>query len=168
MSRFKMLALIALFTLALGLALMGEAVAEKVKGRLVNYTVKSQAVDIPDQEGHVLYVYEQKGIQTIFEGLRAKKLWDGTLYTGGGIAEWNPQTKQWSGRGHNERIDRDGDKVYGTWECQTAKEGVQGTIIFLKGTGKYEGIKGKATFSAVSVAPNQTYVDFEGEVEWPR
>ena len=56
MSRFKILALIGLFTFALGLALVGEVVAgEKMKGRIVNYTVKFQAVDIPDQEGHVLY-----------------------------------------------------------------------------------------------------------------
>jgi hypothetical protein len=109
-----------------------------------------------------------KGIQTIFEGLQTKKLWDGTVQTGWGLVDGNPKTKQWSGHGYTERIDRDGDKVYTKWEGQAGKEGAQGTFIFVKGTGKYEGIKGKATWSSVVVAPNQGYTDFEGEVEWPR
>jgi hypothetical protein len=59
MSRFKLIAFIALITLAFAVTLVGDALAgEKFKGRTVNYTVKFQAVDIPDQEGHILYGYE--------------------------------------------------------------------------------------------------------------
>ncbi|MGD0627413.1 MAG: hypothetical protein ABSB32_22265, partial [Thermodesulfobacteriota bacterium] len=141
---------------------------EKFKARTVTYIVKIQAIDIPDEKGHVLYVFENKGIVTVFQGLQAKKYMDGIVNTSWGVADSNPKTEQWSGRGYAERIDRDGDKIYMTWEGQSGKEGVQGTLIFVKGTGKFEGIKGKATWLGVSVAPNQGYNDFEGEVDWPR
>ena len=168
MSRLKLITFIALITLAFGVALVGDALAgEKVKGRKVDYTVKFQTVDIPDQQGHILYVYEMKGITTIFEGPQAKKLWDGNSVMTWGIAESNPQTKQWSGRGYNERVDRDGDKVYTSWQGQSGKEGSEGTVTVIKGTGKYEGIKGEGTWSSHVVAPNQGYTDFEYDMEWP-
>ncbi len=169
MSKSKMVAMTALIVFAMGILLVGNAVAgEKFKARTVTYTVKFQAIDIPDEKGHVLYVFEQKGIVTVFEGLQAKKYMDGIVNTSWGVADANPKTEQWSGRGYAERIDRDGDKIYMTWEGRLGKKGVEGTLIFVKGTGKFEGIKGKASWLGVLVAPNQAYNDFEGEIEWPR
>jgi hypothetical protein len=169
MSKGKIIALTALIAFAFATVGFSNAVAvEKFKARTVAYTGKEDAVNVPDEEGHVLYVFEQKGIVTVFEGMQAKKYMDGIVNTAWGVGEWNPKTEQWSGRGYAERIDRDGDKIYMTWEGQTGKEGVQGTLIFVKGTGKFEGIKGKSTWLAISVAPNQGYNEFEGEIEWPR
>jgi hypothetical protein len=38
----------------------------------------------------------------------------------------------------------------------------------VKGTGKFEGIKGGGTAKDYPLSPEQSYVDWEGEVELPR
>ncbi len=63
MSRSKGLAFIALITLAFAVTLEGDALAgEKIKNRIVGYTVKWEQVEVGDQEGHVVAVMEAKGI----------------------------------------------------------------------------------------------------------
>ena len=166
MSRFKILALIALFTLGLGLALAGEALAgEKFKARNVWYAVKSDSVNVPGEEGRIFYMWEQKGIQTVFQG---SKLLDGMAINNVGFGDLNTKTGSGSGQGAFECTDRDGDKIYWTWETKVVKGLWSGPWTVLRGTGKFEGLKGKGTWSNVNVAPNQDYVDWEGELELPR
>jgi hypothetical protein len=69
--------------------------------------------------------------------------------------------------GYNVWTDKDGDKIYESWEGRNDGKGWKGTNTFLKGTGKYEGIKGKATWVWYAAAPFQSYSDWEGEVELP-
>jgi len=169
MSRFRIFTVMALFIFALGLALVGEAVAgEKCKGRNANYTVKSHSIEVADEEGHILNVSESKGILIIFEGVQAKKLWDGIALTTWGVFDLNVKTGQGCGHGIVERVDRDGDKVWSTWEGRSEKGGWRGTVVHVRGTGKFEGIKGKGTWVSISVGPNQGYTDWDSEVEWPR
>ena len=69
--------------------------------------------------------------------------------------------------------DPDVDKIYHRYESKLIKGKWARTwntkFAFLRGTGKYEGIKdGGGTASAYEVAPNQSYEDWELEVEFPR
>ncbi len=69
--------------------------------------------------------------------------------------------------------DPDGDKIYHRYESKLIKGKWARTwntkFGFLRGTGKYEGIKeGGGTSSTYHVAPNQSYEDWELEVEFPR
>ena len=167
MSRFKILALIALFTFALGLALASDALAgEKIKFRAVWYTVKFEPLNVPGEEGRILYLVEWKGILTVFQG---SKLLDGMALFNVGVLDMNTKTGIGSGHGVIECTDRDGDKIYTTYEAKGVKGLWSGPWDFVRGTGKFEGLKGKATWSNVpNVAPNQNYSDCEGELEWPR
>jgi len=166
MSRFKILALIALFTFALGLVLVGEALAgEKIKGRNVWYRVKAESVNVPGEEGRVFFMAEDKGIMTVFQG---SKLLDGMALFHVCVLDMNTKTGTGSGHGVVECTDRDGDKIYTTFEGKGVKGVWSGPWVFVRGTGKFEGLKGKATWSTIRVAPNQSYVDWEGELEWPR
>jgi len=166
MSRFRILALIALFTFALGLALVGEAVAgEKFKLRAVWYTVKLESVNVPGEEGRIFFVCEDKGILTVLQG---SKLLDGMVALDAYFGDLNTKTGTASGGGAIECTDRDGDKIYWTWEGKAVKGTWSGPATILRGTGKFEGVKGKITWVSFNVAPNQFYVDWEGELERPR
>jgi len=166
MSRFKILALIALFTFALGLALAADALAgEKLKLRNVFYTVKFEPLNVPGEEGRILLLLEQKGILTVFQG---SKLLDGMVGWVVGYGDLNTKTGTGSGGGAFELTDRDGDKIYWAWEAKVVKGVWSGPITVIRGTGKFEGLKGKATWISYQVAPNQNYCDWDGELEWPR
>jgi hypothetical protein len=166
MSRFKIFTLIGLFTFPLGLALVGEAVAgEKIKGRNVWYRVKAEVVNVPGEEGRVFFMAEDKGILTVFQG---SKLLDGMALFNVFVLDMNTKTGTGSGHGVVECTDRDGDKIYTTFEAKGVKGLWSGPWAFVRGTGKFEGLRGKATWSSVPVAANQHYSDWEGELEWSR
>jgi hypothetical protein len=164
MSRYKMLAFITLITLAFGIVIVGDALAgEKVKGRIVGYTVKWEQVGVGDQEGHVIAVAESKGISSITMG---RMLPDGMLYRLPSLYDGNLKTGVGSHVGYSEYTDRDGDKIYSKEKGKFAGGGIgEGEWAFVKGTGKFEGIKGKGTWSSLSLSPTQWYVDWEGEME---
>jgi len=166
MSRFKILALIALFTFALGLALASDALAgEKIKFRAVWYTVKFEPLNVPGEEGRILYLVEWKGILTVFQG---SKLLDGMVGSVVGYGDLNTKTGTGSGEGVIEWTDRDGDRIYWAYEAKAVKGVTSGPITVIRGTGKFEGLKGRATWINYEPAPNQTYTDWDGELEWSR
>ena len=166
MSKIKIFAFIALIALAFGLALVGDAVAgEKFKLRPVWYGVKFEPVNVPGEEGRILFVMEQKGILTVLQG---SKLLDGMVGSDVFYGDLNTKTGTGSGGGVIEWTDRDGDKIYWAWEAKVVKGVWSGPITSVRGTGKFEGLKGKATWIAFAAAPNQDYVDWDGELEWPR
>ena len=168
MSRFRIFAFIVLIAFAVGIALVGDALAgEKFKTRTVYYTLKVESIEVGDEEGHVVGVSEYKGIISNMEG---KAFGDGWAVRAVSLWDMNAKTETGSGLGYVEASDRDGDKCYFRSDFKRAKgrpwqyEGIWTT---LKGTGKYEGIKGGATWRHYVVAPKQFYLDHEWEVELP-
>ena len=163
MSRFKLIACIALIILAFGVALVGDALAgEKIKARVVWYRIKWEPVNVPGEEGRIVFVYEQKGIVTVLQG---NKQLDGIAVVDVGCGDMNTKTGTGSNHGANEFTDRDGDKIYWTWEGKQVKGVWSGPITIVRGTGKFERLKGKATWSYYGVTPNQAYADWDGELE---
>ena len=167
MSRFKLFAFIALVTFALGIVLVGNALAgEKIKNRIVAYTLKWEQVEVGDQEGHVVAVTEAKGINSTIMG---KILPDGMLYRLPGLNDLNLKTGVGSLVSYSEYTDRNGDKIIAKNTGKFLGGGnAEGEWVFVKGTGKFEGIQGKGTWIAHSPSPIQWYVDWEGEAELPK
>jgi hypothetical protein len=167
MSRFKLVAFVALITLAFGVALVADALAgEKVKGRIAGYNVKWEQVQVGDEEGHVTAIIEDKGISFMLMG---KLLPDGILYRDSTLLDSNLKTWTGSHVTYSEYIDWDGDKYYSKQNGRLAGGGKwEGEWGFVKGTGKFEGIKGKGTWVGFTLSPTQWYVDYEGEVELPK
>jgi hypothetical protein len=167
----KVITAFALIAFAFGVALTGDVVAgEKSKGRTVNYYTKWEKVDVGDEEGHLVAVYEARGIGITLEG--NNPLGDGLPSRGCGIIDINLKTGVGSGSGYEEVTDNEGDKYYSRWEGKRIKGELwasywEGESIIYKGTGKYEGIKGKITWVSYPVAPMQSYTDWEMEVELP-
>ena len=69
MSKSKIVGMMALIIFAMGILLVGDAVAgEKFKCRTVAFTTKYQQIDVGDEDGHLVAVWEGKGIQNNREG----------------------------------------------------------------------------------------------------
>jgi hypothetical protein len=171
MSKSKIVGMMALIAFAMGILLAGDALAgEKFKGRTVWYTIKWEQINAPGEEKHLLAVNEAKGITSNTEG---KAFGEGTVDRSGGVWDIDLKSETGSSYGYQESTDRDGDKVYSRWEGRRVKGkywGSQwdGKSTILRGTGKYEGIKGEGTYSVYNIAPMQGYTDWEMEVELPR
>jgi len=168
MSRFKIMALIALFTFALGLALAGDAVAgEKMKGRCNWWTVKWEQIEVGDQEGHVFAIWEGKGIGANKEG---KSFHDGWIEWSSSLNDQNLKTGVGTAHGYEIVTDPDGDKIFVSWEARwdptTGK--LKGTHDIVNGTGKWEGIRSKGTMAAHMVGQGQFVSDWEMDIEFPR
>jgi hypothetical protein len=167
MRSIRVMAFIAVITLFMGVAVVGDALAgEKVKARGVAYMTNWQSAKVPDQEGHVMGFWEGKGVHTVLAGPRFV---DGAAYNEVGVVDLNTKTGERKGmHGYNEVICQDGDRIYNRWEFTHVSEGMlHGTWEYYLGTGKYEGIKGKGTYAS-HVMGDRWYADWEGEVELPK
>jgi hypothetical protein len=164
MSKSKFVGIMALIVFSLSVLLIGNADAgEKFKFRIVWYIVKAERINIGDEKDHFIRIIESKGIVTNMEG---KAFGDGWLSWNTGLADVNPPSGA-TVSGYGAWTDKDGDKIYWKWNLLNASGPNPAT--FYKGTGKFQGVQGKATYSLVYTAdPNQFYADWEGEVELPR
>jgi len=170
MSKFKISAFIALISLAFGTALVGDALAGergKVVSREVYFATSIPSAKVPDVEGHAIYFFEAKGIGFSEE-------WGAALITLAGTGDYT------KGAGPNEGYSHftyaDGSTITLRWKGK-AKEGPppgtvgrregDGTWTYIKGTGKFEGIKGGGTYKYFVLGPGQWYSDGEGEYTLP-
>lgn len=167
MSRYKIMAFMLLFAFVIGLALVGDALAgEKVKFRSTAYLVKAEFIPIGDEEGHILDVWEGKGICINKEG---KKFMEGWLYREVGLADENSKTGTWFSQGYAEYTDPEGDKIYEAWQGKRVKDRTnEGSARLVKGTGKWQGIQGKTKWIVYLAADDRWYSDEEWDVEWPK
>ena len=163
MSKSKIMGIMALIAFAMGMALAGDAVAgEKFKCRVVWHTTKVERIDVDDEKGHLLSVSAYKGIMSNMEG---KTFGEGWLASMTSIAEIIPKVGMTS-YGYIILTDKDDHKIYVKYD---QKPGGPYPLTIYKGTGKFERVQGKGTFSAFFTAdPTRFYVNWDVEVELPR
>ena len=138
----------------------------KVTCRLVFYATNFQSIPVGDVEGHIIYLYEAKGI-TFWEP------WGAALAKESSIGDGT------KGLGSTESYDiytfPDGSTITtkSKGEAKSAGPGktgsgaVEGTWTFLGGTAKFQGIQGGGTWKAWVLGPGQFYVDAEAEYTLP-
>ncbi len=171
MSKSKTVGIVALIAFAIGLLLVGSAVAgEKYKTRSIFYTIKWETINVPGEEKHLLALCDSRGVSTNLEG---KSFGDGLVLQSVGLLDINVKTELGSGNWYEEDTDRDGDKIYLKSEGKRMKgqywgASWEGTYTIIKGTGKYEGIQGTGKWSYYNPAKMQTVTDTEWDVELPR
>ena len=166
MCKLRFVGMMVLIVFAMSIVLVGNAVAaEKFKWCVVWYIVKSESVNVPSEEGRIILVSEAKGILTVLQGSQRMDRMAGVV-----VFSNDMNTKTGTGFNHGviQFTDRDGDKTYWSIEGKAVKGSWSGPGTFVRGTGKFEGLKAKATWSTVTVAPNQFYADWDGEMELPR
>jgi len=169
MSKCKMIGFIALVTLALSVSVSPTAVGAekgKITGRIVNFAAGFESASVPDVEGHTIYLLKMKVIFFSDKWGTASGILTGTadLIKGAGSLE-----------GYDYYTFPDGSTITSRWKAKqkgagagiTGGAGGEGTWTYVKGTGKFAGIKGEGTVKFWIVAPGQTYSDFEGEYTLP-
>ena len=136
---------------------------EKMKWHGTSFTTDWQQIEVGDEEGHVLAVYKSKQLYI------NEKTGEKTVSTSVNTMDINLKTGQGSVRGCGWSVDKDGDKMMRVHEGKpVGKDHWKGTWSYVKGTGKYDGIKGGGTWDSYSMGQQeQSYLDVEGEVEMP-
>ncbi|MEW6375809.1 MAG: hypothetical protein AB1502_08470 [Thermodesulfobacteriota bacterium] len=124
-----------------------ETVSEKF--RVTGYIVRVEAIPVEDVEGHVLMVIMRRGLASFETGETAK--WEAWV-TGDFIKGKGPF------QGYTKYTYEDGSttiaKVEGFWEAiPDGKSLYKGTSEYIKGTGRFEGIKGSMSYTGKGLTP---------------
>ena len=170
MSKLKNVGIMALIAFAVSMVLVGDAVAgEKHRLSVVYYTVKFEQMKVPGEEGHIIGLWEAKGITRNKDG---KRFGEGLINYVVGYLDMNMKAGIGSGHFYEEYTDRDGNKFYGESEGKLKKGEMgpywEGKLTITRGIGKYEGIRGEVTFKNYPAGGGQSYSDWDVEVELPR
>jgi len=168
MSKTKIIiALIALIVFVFGMTAVSNAVAgEKHKLRIVGNVTKWEQIEVGDQEGHVIALFDKQGI---YHNLEGKPFCNGWFAREMGLLDLNVKTGVFAScDGYDEITDADGDKFYIAFKGKSDKKGkLKGEMKVVKGTGKFEGIRGKGTWVFYPVTATWGYTDCAWEVELP-
>jgi hypothetical protein len=169
MSKSKIIGMVALIVFAMGILLVGDAVAgERVRAvsREVYYMTTSHTVKVPDVEGHAIHLWEAKGISSS-EKLGACLVSNmGTLdlIKGEGTHQGYGQVTCPDGSTFTAKFE---GKNIGAGRTNTGSHSSEGTTTIFKGTGKFEGIQGGGTYKSYNMGPGQWYSDVEFEYTLP-
>jgi hypothetical protein len=127
-----------------------QAVAEEMKFRATCYFTKVEAMPVGDVEGHVISVSEQRGVAIFENGECAALLMRGT----------SDRTKRRSTfQSYSQLTYKDGSttisKAEGNMEISPGEKlpSLKGKGEWIKGTGKFQGIRGRFTFSGKRITP---------------
>ena len=141
-----------------------QAEAKTMKFRNVGHVAKAEMFEVGDVEGHYIGSYERKGLALHDKGEIAIQFCQGTFDSSGGITSY---------QGHSILHFEDGSTVSMKYQGKSkpAPGGKmrtsEATFEFTTGTGRFEGIKGKGSFSGMEPRflkgfKGYAYFDFTG------
>jgi hypothetical protein len=159
----KVLTALSMIFFILGIAMIGSAGAgEKVKATATSVRTKWQPIQVNDEEGHVIAVYENTNVYS--------KDKNGEIPTGvsSGVIDMNVKTGKGTLKGYVVSTYPNGDKLFTRTEGQLIGKGqAEGTYKYVGGTGNMEGAKGSGIWKSKSLAPGISFLEVEGEREIP-
>ena len=167
MSWSKIFAVTAVVMFVFGIATIDCAVAaEKVKFKSEGtfYSVKWEKIEVGDEEGHIIGVYETEGLS--FDGITGERLVDRAV----GLMDINNKTGRGFVRGYGVETNSDGDKMFRSFEGKpVGKIQWKGEWNITKCSGKLEGTKGGGiwTWTSYDLVMNQGSLEMEGEMQTP-
>jgi len=129
------------------------------------YSDKWEQIEVGDEEGHIIGIYEMKGIY--FDELTGERLVDKAV----GFMDFNVKTGLGIVRGYGVETNSDGDKKFRSFEGKPiGKTQWKGEWDLIKCTGKLEGAKGGGTWTWTSydLGMNQGIQVMEGEMQTPK
>jgi hypothetical protein len=127
-----------------------QAVAKDVKFSVTCYLTKVEAMPVGDVEGHVILVFERRGVAIFENGECAAYLTRGT-------ADFTKHHGPF--QAYAQLTYKDGSKTISKAEANMAISpgeklpSFKGKGEWIKGTGKFQGIKGRFTFSGKYITP---------------
>jgi hypothetical protein len=165
MSWSRIIAVTTMILFVFGFVMIDSAVAgEKSKWKGTNFTTETKSIEVGDEEGHVLVLTKQKSLYV--KDITGEKRTGISVNT----MDINPKMKQFSLRGYGVNVDKDGDKIFRVHEGKpVGKDHWKGTFTYVRGTGKYEGVKGSGIWDSYSMGEGQpSYMEVDGEIEMPK
>ena len=126
-----------------------EVKAEDVEYQVSAYLVRVEFIPIPDVEKHSIGLYERRGVAIFNNGETAAYHSRGT---------WDHIDENGTWQGYSILTFKDGSTIIAKGSGNISKESgklstLTGKSEYIKGTGKYEGIKGNLSFSGNSITP---------------
>ena len=138
-----------LLSLSLGLFIV-QASAESVNWKVTSYIVKIEAIPVPDVEGHLIGLYERRGL-AIFEDEEVRAYHTrGTFDFIKGQGLFHGYTTLTSKDGSETMVKYQGNMTLPTGEKLAI---FSGEGEYIKGTGRFQGIKGEVSFSGKYITP---------------
>jgi hypothetical protein len=159
MIRSKLLSAIMVVVVFFVMAVIDYANAgEKTKVSATSIRTKWHSIEVGDEGGHTIAVYENKQVYT--DGINGEK----STGINSGILDMNFKTGKGTVKGYVVRTYPNGDKIFSSYEGEPAGKGhSKGIYTIISGTGSLEGIKGSGTWESRQLAPGISHIDFEGE-----
>ena len=126
-----------------------QAGKKSIKYRIINRTSKMEYVLVPDVKGHVVGVVERRGVG-IFEGEIFEK---GETAAQTVMVTFDLIKGKGSLEGYVLWTFKDGSTFIGKIQGTKTPATNEGTAEFIKGTGRFEGIKGKLSWKGKYITP---------------
>jgi hypothetical protein len=132
-------------------AIQAEAKTVKSNHKIVAYITRVEGIAVPDVENHVIILFERRGAAIFENGETAAYHTRGTTDSIKGHGKFH---------GYSDYLFKDGStfisEYTGTITLPPGEKlhSLKGTGKNIKGTGRFEGIKGKYSFSGKYVAPH--------------
>ena len=126
------------------------ALAEEAEWTVASYITKAELLPVPDAEKHAVGMYERRGVANFKNGETAAYHTRGTYDFTMGNGPF---------RGYTDMTYNDGSMVVVKYTGELASEPgklptLTGKGEYVKGTGKYEGIKGNISFTGKYITPH--------------
>jgi hypothetical protein len=163
MSCYKIILATAAIIFILPIANVEKTIAgekQRIQTHDLSYKTKIHKLDVGDDEGHVLVIFENK---SNFQGdIADENIPESSV----GFLDINPKTGKMLGKGYVINIDKDGDKLIQEWEGKSlAKNDWKGTWAIIKCTGKYEGAEARGTWTSHNLTLQQGKIEVNVELD---
>ena len=133
----------------------------KFQSQHINVVTRSDQIDVGDEQGHNIALFEAKGLGIRREGPVEPpykiEIWGTGDHRGDGTGK---------GSGYGKFIFADGSSYYERWTSQAADGHDVGTAIYFKGSGRFAGMKGGSKFDCTSLG-DRFVCEVEGTIELP-
>jgi len=134
----------------------------RFRGRAVLVLTKYEESIVPDAPGHVLSQYERDGV---FFNETGGTFLDTARYQV--IGRGDKSQDGLTANGYKIFTMPDGSQIFAKFEGKFSGGHLVGTLMLIGGTGKYQGVKGHATWDLYKVTDKVSWDIVEGEYELP-
>lgn len=146
----KSLTIVFVLSVAFGLVIVAQAWAEDVNFTVTSYITKAESIPVPDAKGHMLLLGERRGVAVFADKSVA-------AYHTRFICDLNKMHGPCDG--YTDLTYSDGSKTIINYQLTAGIPAgkkfptVKGKGDYIKGTGRFEGIKGSISFNGYYITP---------------
>jgi len=150
MKRIIMVSILAFVVSVTFGVLITDAVAKTVKCKITTYIVRAELIPVPDTEKHAVGIFERRGVAIYENGETAAYHSRGTFDFAKGSGPFQGYTNLKYKDGSTTMVKFQGKM---TINPSSKSRTLTGKGEYIKGTGRFEGIKGNVSFSGKYITP---------------